>query len=123
PLGGTQDPRDDLEQRRLPGPVRPDQSERGAFVDLDADVLQRPELLGPHAELREALLQRCGTLPVPAELLADLLDLDGGVAHSSSAKSPESLKNCRQNRYSNRSDPMATAPITIASNPTLTLGS
>src|SRR5207302_1032493 len=123
PLGGAEDPGHDLQQRGLARAVRPDQAERPAFGNLDVHVLQRPELLGPDPELGHPLLQRRGALPVPAELLADALDLDGRPGQSSSAKSPLSLKKCRQNRYRSRTDPTATAPITIARNPMLVAGS
>ena len=44
-LGRLGDAREDLEQRRLAGAVAPDDAEHLAALDLEADVLERPELL------------------------------------------------------------------------------
>src|SRR5206468_13087083 len=116
---GPQDPRHDLEQGGLPRPVRPDQAGGLALRDVEGHVLQRPELLGPDPEPGQALLQRGRPLDVPAELLADPLDLDGRSrpgrhAQSSSAKSPECRKNVRQNKYSSSTEPPTTPARTTA---------
>ena len=42
---GVRDAREDLEQRRLPRAVPPDDAEHLAFAELEGDVLQRPDLL------------------------------------------------------------------------------
>src|SRR5881397_1818587 len=81
PLGRPEDPRDDLEERRLPRAVRPDQAERRALADVDVDVLEGPELLPTNPEPGHPLLERGRALLVPAELLADAVDLDGGRRH------------------------------------------
>ena len=45
PRGGLQDPGHHLQQRALAGAVFPDDAEGLAALDLEADVVQRPEIL------------------------------------------------------------------------------
>ena len=47
--GGSQDPRDALQQRGLPGAVVADQAQRGPLRDVERDIAKRPELLGAGA--------------------------------------------------------------------------
>jgi hypothetical protein len=78
--GRDGDPREHLQQRRLPGAVASDQPDHLALVDGEAHVAKRPEVaLGPDAvspERGERLAERhvvVGTEPVS---LAHLVNLD-----------------------------------------------
>ena len=96
PRGRAEDPGYALQQRRLARAVVPDQAERRALPHLERDVAERPEVLGAAARGEQTLLERGRLLPVDAEALGDVADLDRGRvrerAHSSSAKSPEREK-------------------------------
>src|SRR5207302_5848148 len=89
-----EDAADELEQRRLPRSVGADEPERVGRVELEADVLQRPEVLdvGP-TEADEALLERL--VVVQAEALGDLRHADDGRHQSSWAKLPWARANTR----------------------------
>ncbi len=75
-LGGSRDARQDLEQRRLPGAVAPDDPERLAFLEVERDVAERPDLLvaAPMLLPREPLADvghRLAERPVRGLELAD----------------------------------------------------
>jgi hypothetical protein len=81
---GFRDPSEDLEQRALARPVAPDDPEGMSFLDREADVTQRPDLLRPPAPPEPAqrgggsLPQTCrGLVFTEAVALAHLVDLDG----------------------------------------------
>src|SRR6185369_5203453 len=98
-LGRPHDPGQDLEQRALAGPVRPDDAERLAVAELDRDVTQRPEALrrSTQHEVRDGRADR--RLPVEPEVVPDpeVDRLDGVLvagAHSTFANSGSTrLKN------------------------------
>src|SRR6478752_7401753 len=77
--GRLQDPADELEQRRLAGSVRADQSDGAAGSDLQVDVLERPEvilvLIRP-TEVDQPFLERL--LLADDETLGCPRDLDDG---------------------------------------------
>ncbi len=76
--GRLDDPRDEPEQRRLPGAVAADQPDRLAGRDARRDVAQRPDVRPPRATPRdEQLLERANGLRVDAEAAAGAVDLDG----------------------------------------------
>src|SRR5215213_1197557 len=95
PLGRRGDPREDLEERALPGTVVADDPQRLAPLELEVDVAEGPELLlrlcAPEGldPLREALGEQQIAALVGADLIAlpDPPDLDCDVrAHIRSAK-------------------------------------
>ncbi len=91
PRGRPQDPRDALQERRLARAVVPDQPERRPLAHVELDVAERPEVLGSAPRGEHTLFERRRLVPIDAEALRDIGDLDRGV-HSSSAKSPEREK-------------------------------
>src|SRR5690606_8232068 len=72
-----------------PGAVVPEQPDRLTGHHVEVDVPQRPEVGVPALgapEVDEPFLQRGLSIPVDPEALGDPSNLDGGCAHSSSAK-------------------------------------
>ena len=81
--GRLDDPRDEPEQRRLPGAVAADQPDRLAGRDARRDVAQRPDVRPTRATPRdEQLLERADGLRVDAEAAAGAVDLDRRPAAS-----------------------------------------
>ena len=102
--GRLSDPREDLQERALAGTVAPDDPDDLARPDLEADVLQGPELLGlarcaaaPASQgggrqAPQALPQRAVARGVPvlgdAVALAEVFNADRRV-HDSNHQKPE----------------------------------
>src|SRR5262249_28330344 len=77
----SEDAGDQVQQRRLPGAVAPDDAEGLAGMDVDVDVSKRPQIAGPrNLSAQDRLLQRTALrepdLEDPAE--ATPADLAGG---------------------------------------------
>src|SRR5690606_30190931 len=90
-----------LEQRGLPRAVVAQQAHGLAVLHVEVDVLEGPEVLVAAlraAQVDEALLQGALAVLVDAEALGDAPHLDGGRAHSSSAKLDSSRPNTRTAR-------------------------
>ena len=89
-----QDPRDALEEGRLPGAVAADDAEGLPCFDLESDVSQRPEVLVRDVtRMQDPFFQRGVLLLIETEPLGDVLNVDRGLqwAQSSSAKLPSTL--------------------------------
>src|SRR4051794_13934471 len=77
-LGRLEDAGDALQQGRLARTVVSQQTDRFALVDLEVDVLQRPEvLIGDLPGMDQTLFQRCVLLVIQPEPLGNVVDLDG----------------------------------------------
>jgi len=68
---------DELQQRRLPRSVRPDDAERFAGLDREAHVAERLDVLGRHELPESHLLERAATLAVKAVRLGDMVGANG----------------------------------------------
>jgi hypothetical protein len=93
-LGRLGDPGEDLQQRRLPGSVPPDDAEDLPLVDLEREVAKGPEVLPRPASPRRPhrlgglLHQRPRARPPRDHVpLAETLDRDGWHAHAGHATS------------------------------------
>ncbi len=96
PLRRLRDPREDLEERRLAGAVAADDPHNLALLDLERNVLERPDMAllvavaaaeepkrrggGPHQRLAQRGV-RAPALPDPVAL-AQPFDSDGKIFHS-----------------------------------------
>ena len=86
PLGGDQDARDNLQQCAFARAVVAQETQRLAALHGKADIVQRQEMLAALAlalmkESQEAGFDSHGAIVTQDELLAQMLDDDGGCGH------------------------------------------